>query len=274
MLKKAFDWIARMSPGLKRRIVKLWYELLVVIDRDRDITYMNYGYSSLDANGTEMVLDEREQINRYSIQLYRHIAGAIDLTEKKVVEIGSGRGGGASYIARHLKPRSMVGIDICKKAVEFCNNFYSIDGLSFAQGDAESLPLADGSVDVVVNLESSHCYGSMARFLSEVHRVLSPDGYFLFSDHRDHDKINLLREQLGNSGLNLITQNDITLNVVRALELDNDRKRNLIANKCPRILKGEAEEFAAIKGTRTYESFKTGYSRYLSFVLQKERQTA
>jgi ubiquinone/menaquinone biosynthesis C-methylase UbiE len=274
MLRQTFDWIARMSPGLRRRMIKIWYELLVVIDRDQDITYMNYGYSSLDANETEIVLDDGQQVNRYSIQLYRHVAGAIDLKEKKVVEIGSGRGGGASYITRYLQPRSMVGIDICKKAVEFCNNHYSIDGLSFSQGDAENLPLGDSSVDVVVNLESSHCYGSMTRFLSEVYRVLSPNGYFLFSDHRDHDKISLLREQLRNSGLKLIKQDDITLNVVRALELDNDRKQRLIAHKCPKILKGEAEEFAAIKGTRTYETFKTGYSRYLSFVLHKERRAA
>jgi SAM-dependent methyltransferase len=274
MLRQTFDWIARMSPGLKRRMIKIWYELLVVIDRDRDITFMNYGYSSLDANGTKIVLDEAEQVNRYSIQLYRHVAGAIDLKEKKVVEIGSGRGGGASYIARHLQPGSMTGIDICKNAVKFCNNYYSIDGLSFTQGDAENIPLADNSVDVVVNLESSHCYGSMAQFLSEVHRVLSPNGYFLYSDHRDHDQINLLREQIESSGLKLIKQNDITLNVVKALDLDNDRKQKIIAHKCPRLLKGEAEEFAAIKGTKTYESFKSGYSRYLSFVLHKEPSPA
>ncbi|MDX6576078.1 MAG: hypothetical protein QOE96_2031 [Blastocatellia bacterium] len=274
MLRQTFDWIARKSPSLKRRMIKIWYELLVVIDRDRDITFMNYGYSSLEGSGTKIVLDEAEQANRYSIQLYRHVAGAIDLKEKKVVEIGSGRGGGASYIARHLQPGSMTGIDISKNAVEFCKNYYSVDGLSFTQGDAENIPLADNSVDVVVNLESSHCYGSMAQFLSEVHRVLSPNGYFLFSDHRDRDQINLLREQIENSGLKLIKQNDITLNVVKALDLDNDRKQKIIAHKCPRLLKGEAEEFAAIKGTKTYESFKSGYSRYLSFVLHKEPSSA
>jgi ubiquinone/menaquinone biosynthesis C-methylase UbiE len=261
--------VARVSPTFRRFMMRSWYEALVVLDRDRDLTYMNYGYSSLGPTTNEVSLNDGELPNRYCIQLYHHVAGAIDLKGKDVVEVGSGRGGGANYISRYLQPRSMVGVDISRKAVEFCKQYYSTDGLSFSHGDAENLPLADSAVDVVVNLESSHCYGSMTRFLSEVYRVLRPEGYFLFSDHRDRDKINLLREQLKTSDLKLVKENDITLNVVRALELDNDRKKKLIGQKCPGILRRETEEFAAIKGTRTYESFKTGDSRYLSYVLQK-----
>jgi len=269
MLRRTLDTVARISPGFRRFMMRIWYETLVVLDRDRDLTFMNYGYSGLSPTANEITLNDGEQADRHCIQLYHHVAGAIDLRGKDVVEVGSGRGGGAAYISRHLKPRSMVGIDFSKKAVEFCKKYYSIDGLFFSQGDAENLPLADGTVDVIINLESSHCYGSMTRFLSEVYRVLRPNGYFLFSDHRDHDRITLLREQLNGSGLKLVRENDITLNIVRALELDNDRKQRLIGEKCPNILKREAEEFAAIKGTRAYETFKTGYSRYLSFVLHK-----
>ncbi|HVS82210.1 MAG TPA: class I SAM-dependent methyltransferase [Pyrinomonadaceae bacterium] len=271
MLRRTFDVMARASPQFRRLMMKSWYETLVVLDRERDIIFMNYGYSGIDESANEIALNGGEQVNRYCIQLYHHVAAAIDLKGKDVVEVGSGRGGGASYITRYLRPRSMRGIDFSKKAIEFCRNYYSINGLSFSQGDAENLPLADSSVDVIINLESSHCYGSMTRFLGEVYRVLRPDGYFLFSDHRDHDKINLLHEQLKDSGLSLVKENDITLNVVRALELDNDRKQKMIAQKCPRILRREAEEFAAMKGTRAYETFRSGYSRYLSFVLHKSQ---
>jgi SAM-dependent methyltransferase len=271
MLRRTFDVVARVSPSFRRLLMRTWYETLVMLDRERDITFMNYGYSGLDPDASEITLNEREQVNRYCIQLYYHVVAAIDLSGKDVVEVGSGRGGGASYITRYLKPRSMVGIDFSRKAIEFCRKYYSIDGLSFAQGDAENLPLADGSIDAVINLESSHCYGSMTRFLGEVYRVLRSNGYFLFSDHRDQDKTNLLREQLKDSGLRVVREKDITLNVVRALELDNDRKERLIAHKCPRILKREAQEFAAVKGTRAYETFKSGHSRYLSFVLHKEQ---
>lgn len=271
MLRQTFDAAARVSPKFRRLMMKSWYETLVVLDRERDITFMNYGYSALDPAVTEISINDGEQANRYCIQLYHHVAAAIDLSGKDVVEVGSGRGGGASYVARYLRPRSMKGIDFSKKAIEFCRKYYSVDGLSFAQGDAENLSLADNSVDVIINLESSHCYGSMTKFLSEVYRVLRPGGHFLFSDHRDHDKISLLHEQLKDSGLSLIKETDITRNVVAALDLDNERKQKMIAHKCPRVLRREAEEFAAIKGTRTYEAFKSEYSRYLSFVLQKSQ---
>ena len=56
----------------------------------------------------------------YYMQLYDHVAGAVDLRDLKVLEVGSGRGGGADYIKRYLKPESMVGLDISENAVSFC----------------------------------------------------------------------------------------------------------------------------------------------------------
>jgi len=269
MLTNIFNRAVHISPRLGRAMIRSWYQMLVVIDREREISFMNYGYADIDPSTKELMLSDGEGENRFCIQLYQLVAGAVDLSGKDVVEVGSGRGGGASYIARHLRPRSMLGIDLSDKAVDFCNQNYALDGLSFRQGDAENLPLPNTSVDVVVNLESSHCYGSMDRFLSEVYRVLRPGGYFLFSDHRDAGKIQLLHEQLEKCGFSKEKETDITPNVVRALELDNDRKQKLIEKKCPRVLRGRMAEFAAMKGTKTYETFRTGHSRYLSFVLQK-----
>src|SRR6266850_5107379 len=143
MLTKILNLAIRISPRLSRAMVRFWYQMLVVLDRKREITFMNYGYADLDPNARGLSLSEGEGDNRYSIQLYHHLAAAVDLTGKDVVEVGSGRGGGASYIARNLKPRSMRGIDLSDKAVDFCNTYYDTEGLSFTQGDAENLPLQD-----------------------------------------------------------------------------------------------------------------------------------
>lgn len=248
--------------------MRTWYESLVFLDRNKQITFMNYGYSELDPVGNRLPLNDEENLNRYAIQLYHHVSTAVDLRDKEVVEIGSGRGGGAAYVSSNLKPKSMIGIDISKNAVDFCNKYYSNDGLSFSRGDAEHIPLDANSVDVVINVESSHCYGSMGRFLNEVQRVLRPDGYFLFADHRDEDQLPILRQQLHEGSFEKVKEEDITANVVRALELDNDRKKALIRDSCPRLLRREAEEFAGIIGTRAFQSFKSGHSRYFGFVLR------
>ena len=121
---------------------------------------------TLDSDAEKLALEENDEPDRYFIQLYHHVASAVDLEDKEVLEVGSGRGGGSSYIKRYLKPRRMVGIDFSANAVAFCNDAYSVDGLSYQTGDAEHLPFEDESFDAVVNVESSHCYGSMEAFLA------------------------------------------------------------------------------------------------------------
>src|SRR5204863_875878 len=124
-------------------------------------------------------LDGADEVNRYSIQLYHHLARTVNMDGARVLEVGCGRGGGCSYLARYQQPASVLGIDFSAKAIAFCNRVHAVPGLTFQQGDAESLPCETGTFDVVLNVESSHCYGSVPAFLGEVFRVLRPGGYFL-----------------------------------------------------------------------------------------------
>ena len=62
---------------------------------------MNYDYAELD--GSELDLHDHPEKDRYFIQLYHYVAAAVELNGKKVLEVGSGRGGGASYVARVLQ---------------------------------------------------------------------------------------------------------------------------------------------------------------------------
>ena len=52
------------------------------------------------------------------------------------------------------------------------------------RADLLLLPFPDASFDVVINVESSHCYGHVDRFFAEVARVLRPGGWFLYTDFR------------------------------------------------------------------------------------------
>src|SRR6476619_6305076 len=117
MIRQSLDALARFSPGFRRLMMRTWYDALVSLDREKQITFMNYGYADLEPAKNSLVLDDTEETNRYAIQMYHQVAGAIDLRDKDVVEIGSGRGGGAAYVNRTFKPKSMLGVDISKKAV-------------------------------------------------------------------------------------------------------------------------------------------------------------
>lgn len=270
MIANLFIMFCRISPKLKGIMWKQWYQFLARSYQRKDWNFMNYGYAPLGDQTKIIYLDKTDADNRFCIQLYRHVACTIDLRDLNVLEVGSGRGGGADYIKRYLKPKKMVGVDFSKNAVKLCNQNYVFNGLSFEIGNAESLPFTDNSFDVVINVESSHCYGSMDAFLGQVKRVLREGGYFLFADLRSKENIDVLRETLYKSGLTLIKETDITLNIVEALKLDNERKTTLIKKTIHKPLVQSFLEFAGTKNSKIYEKFKSGETIYQSFVLQKQ----
>lgn len=255
---------------VKAPVIRRWYDQMSRIDRDADMTLMNYGWAGLDDSHCPVRLNSDDEVNRYSIQLYDQVAGAVDLTGKDVLEIGSGRGGGASYIARYLMPSSMTGLDLSPKAVDFCRNHYDVPGLVFLEGEAEKLQFLPESFDAVVNIESSHCYGSIPGFLREVHRVLRPGGHFLYSDYCPVSQLDNLRHQMSETGFSIKDERDISANVLRALEMDDPRKRDLIRRKVPGFLRGFFNEFAGLQGTRSYNSsIRRREKIYFRFVLEK-----
>jgi SAM-dependent methyltransferase len=251
-------------------VIRRWYDLMSRVDRDADMTLMNYGWAGTTAFHTPVPLEPCDEVNRYCLQLYNEVAGAVDLAGRSVLEIGSGRGGGASFISRYLKPGSVTGLELSPKAVEFCRNHYSIPGLVFLQGNAEQLDFPTESFDAVVNIESSHCYGSISGFFREVHRVLKPGGHFLYSDYCTANQIDNLRDGITEAGFSILQETDISMHVLKALELDDGRKRTLIRHKIPGPLRGLFYEFAGLQGTRSYNStLRRGEKIYFRYTLQR-----
>jgi SAM-dependent methyltransferase len=231
---------------------------------------MNYGYAPLGEALKMPALMPADEKDRLCIQLYMHAIADVDLRNKDVLEVGSGRGGGASYISRYLQPRSMTGMDFSDHAVDLCNRQRRASGLVFVPGDAMSMPFPDSSFDTVINIESSHCYESMSTFLREVRRVLRPGGALLFADLRSRDGANALSAQFGTSGLRVEEEVDITAQVLAALRDDSARKVGLIHTWIPRPFRRPLRVFAGIEGTRNYAGFESGRLRYLSARLTKD----
>jgi ubiquinone/menaquinone biosynthesis C-methylase UbiE len=255
--------------AVRRFVWQTCYETLAKRVSTPDWAFMNYGYAPATVDVDPPPLQSSDEPDRLCIQLYLHAINQSDLQDRDVLEVGSGRGGGASFISRYLQPRSMTGLDFSQKAVDLCNRHRLVPGLSFVCGDAQLMPFPASSFDAVVNIESSHCYESMDTFLSEVCRVLRPGGRFFFADLRNVDGVNTLREQFRASGLIVENETDITANVLTALRLDNARKLKLIDALIPRVFRRPFRAFAGIAGTRNYEGLEHGKLRYLSARLAK-----
>jgi ubiquinone/menaquinone biosynthesis C-methylase UbiE len=259
---KRFAWFKRFNA-------KITYELLAKNIPAEDWHFMNYGYTP-NSNEIKLDLPNDPKIQKYSLQMYHYLAAKADLQGKKVLEIGSGRGGGAKHVATYFKPASYTGLDIASSAVELANKIHHAPGLKFIQGSAESIPLPDNSIDVVLNVESCHGYGCVDTFLKEVKRVLKPSGQLLMVDFRNSpENMKIFEGQIKNSGLTQLSKEDITPNVVQSIEAEDESKKERIKKLIPVRWQKLFNEFAGVVGSRFYETLKNGTRPYYRFVLEK-----
>jgi ubiquinone/menaquinone biosynthesis C-methylase UbiE len=233
-----------------------------------DWIFMNYGYADLDGSPS-IPLSVEDEPFRYNIQLYHLLAEQAPLTNKDVVEIGSGKGGGCSYIMQTFKPRQMVGMDLEPYAIDFCKTRHPLEGLSFVCGNAEQMPFEPNSFDVIFNVESCHAYPSAARFFRECHRILRPQGHLLMVDLCKPELFEGLKQKMHSSGLQLITEKDILANVFEAIKLADAHKRQKIKNRIAWWLRPIVRGFSAVSGTKMYRRFESGELGYHMFVLRK-----
>ncbi len=259
---KRFAWFKRFNA-------KITYELLAKNIPAEDWHFMNYGYTPNSSEG-QLDLPNDPKIQKYSLQMYHYLAAKADLQGKQVLEIGSGRGGGAKHVANFFKPVSYTGLDIATSAVDLANRIHHVMGLKFIQGSAESIPLPDSSIDVVLNVESCHGYGCVDTFLKEVRRVLKPGGRLLIVDFRNcPENMKIFETQIKNSGLRELSKEDITLNVVQSIEAEDESKKERIKKMIPARWQKLFNEFAGVVGSRFYETLKNGTRPYYRFVLEK-----
>ena len=262
-----FVMMLRFAPNrIQNRMWKWWYQKLAKTNDRSEFRFMNYGFE--DGNGLE--LEPEDEPNRMFIQLYSMNIRGVDLEGRDVLEVGSGRGGGASWIAKTHSPARLTGVDFSSEAVGLCKRWYAgQSNLNFVEGNAQDLPFDDESFDVVYNVESSHCYGDMAAFVEQAHRVLRPGGMFCWTDLRDAKTMTTLPSLFESKGFEIMESTDVVQEVIKALDEINESKMKAIEENVPKSVRRSFETFAGVKGTPVYEGFVSGSMAYHRYLMRK-----
>lgn len=99
-----------------------------------------------------------------------------------VVDMGCGNGRNIIYICEKYRMKG-YGVDISDVAIAQAKEIAKDLPIQFeAKSITEKIPLEDESVDVVLDMMTSHCLKEEERkeFLNEILRVLKPFGWFFF----------------------------------------------------------------------------------------------
>jgi len=105
---------------------------------------------------------------------------------ERVVDLGSGGGFDCFIAAAQVGPEGrVVGIDMTEEMLERSRAAATAMGLrnvEFRQGVIESLPIEDGSVDIVISNGVINLCADKRQVFAEILRVLRPGGRLQFAD--------------------------------------------------------------------------------------------
>ena len=71
------------------------------------------------------------------------------------------------------------------------------------------------------------------------------------------------------SGFSVVSKKEITDEVINALDMINDAKKERITELVPRTIRRSFETFAGVQGTPVYDSFKSGKLKYYRYKMTK-----
>ena len=262
--------ILNAAPWLRRAVWRYWYEAMARHYAPELFVFMNYGV--VDVHAPALPAGLVRTTDATCAALYAAVAARAGLRGARVLEVGCGRGGGAALLTRLHAPASYVGVDFSPAAVALAARAHAgVERLAFEAGDAERLRFAPASFDAIVNVESSHCYGDVPAFFAEVARVLVPGGRFAFADFRGTEDIAKLEQQLrATPSLQLIEAVNITPAVVRAMDVDDARKKSLISAHVSRIFQSLFAEFSGVADGKIATAFRDGSMTYKRYLLVKK----
>ena len=255
------------------RFRRLFYSLLGLAFRRRlEWRMMNCGY--LPLHDPVSGLPAEWENERTGFELYARVVAETPLAGREVLEVGSGRGGGARFLHRRHAPRRVVAADYAAPVTRWCRKRFAAPGLEFVTASATALPYPAQSFDVMLGIELTHCIPDKGASLAEAARVLRPGGRLLLADffYLCPDSAHArgsFEAALAQSDFTVVLAEDLTERVCAAIESDTARRIAAIERDVARILQPLARGFASTTESSTYRQLRAGRAVYLRHVLAR-----
>jgi len=117
----------------------------------------------------------------------------------RLLEVGCGRGAGASLILREFQPDRLAVLDLDGEMIRLAQGYLRPQPgglISLYVGDVTRLPYRDGALDGVFALGVLHHVPHWRRALTEIARVLRPGGVYVLEEFYPFLYLNFLARRL------------------------------------------------------------------------------
>ncbi|MCL6606426.1 MAG: class I SAM-dependent methyltransferase [Paenibacillus sp.] len=136
----------------------------------------------MEPTGERMVPLYHQEKEVYIEHMTRYLFASQFVKGKVILDIACGSGYGTDLLAKSGASK-IYGVDISQEAVDFCLQNYKSLSTEFIVGNVIDIPLPSRSIDLVVSFETIEHVNELEqrKFLSEIKRVLKPDGGLIIS---------------------------------------------------------------------------------------------
>lgn len=104
-----------------------------------------------------------------------------EATPDVVMDLGSGTGYFTPFLKQRYPQAFTISLDLAEGMLHYSREQRPLDDTVWLCGDAESLPLADNSVDLIFTSLAIQWCEQTDKLFAEIARVLKPAGRFIFS---------------------------------------------------------------------------------------------
>ena len=133
--------------------------------------------ANIGNHGERMVAGTNDWGYHANLSIYRFFAGFVG--NKRVLEIGSGTGYGANYLAKHAS--FIVSIDVDEPAISYSARNSSSDHIDFRVHDLATATLSDEAFEVIVTSNTLEHIPNIDDLLSNAASLLKADGVCLIA---------------------------------------------------------------------------------------------